>query len=96
MKKLDNPYSIYRYDNAFDPKFRVDTASQTRLYGIELRALSGNIKDQMASVPATWINNGTTWVVNNVFRCNQVNKVDQPMVDDKNASSWTFFKLFKL
>jgi hypothetical protein len=98
MKKLDNPYSKYRYDNTYTPKFRVDTASEnsTRMYGVELRSYKSNIKAQMPSVPATWIANGATWVVNNVFRCNQVNKVDQPMVNDKNAPRRTFFKLFKL
>lgn len=96
MKKLDNPYSKFRYDNNFNPKFRVDTASSTRIYGTELRAQKSNIWAQLSEVPPTWINNGATWVVNNVFRCNQINKVDQPVVDDKNASRWTFFKLFKL
>lgn len=97
MKKLiDNPYSKYRYSNNFNPKFRVDSTRSTRLYGVEMRALKYNIKAQMPEVPRTWINNGVTWVMNSVFRCNQVNKVDQPMVDDKNASRWTFFRLFKL
>jgi hypothetical protein len=96
MKKpLDNPYSKYRFDNTFNPKFRVEN-NLTRLYGIEQRAFKDNIKDQMPEVPSTWVNNGATWVVNNVYKCTQINKVDQPVVNDKNASKQTYFKLFKL
>jgi len=92
---MNNPYSKFRYDNNFNPKFRVEDRT-TQMYGTDLRAFKDNIGSQMSEVPPTWINNGATWVLNNVFRANQVNKVDQPMVNDKNASKLTFFKLFKL
>lgn len=94
-KNINNPYSKYRYDNTYSPKFRVE-GSKTRLYGIELRSYKDNIKAQISEVPSTWINNGATWVVNHVFKCNQINKVDQPMVNDENAPKRTFFRLFKL
>ena len=93
---MNNPYSKFRYDNSFNAKFKVDGTATTDVYGTELRAFSSNIKGQLDDVPANWLNNGATYVVNNVFKCNQINKVDQPMVDNKNASRWTFFKLFKL
>jgi len=92
---MNNPYSKYRYDNGIDVKFRVNDLN-THIYGVELRALKDNIKSQMPDTSTSWINNGATWVLNNVFKCNQINKVDQPVVDDKNASKLTFFKLFKL
>ena len=96
-KLLDNPYSKYRFDNGFNVKFRVDTATNTtRMYGAELRSYKDNIRAQMSDVPLNWINNGATWVINNIFRCNQINKVDQSVVNDKNAPRRTFFKLFKL
>ncbi len=96
MKKpIDNPYSKFRFDNTYQPKFRVDNET-TRVYGVEQRAFADNIKAQMPEVPPTWVNNGATWVVNHVFKCNQVNKVDQPVVNDKNASKAVYFKLFKL
>jgi len=96
MNKLpDNPYSKFRYDNNFNIKFRVENG-HISMYGVECRSFQDNIRDQMSEVPSTWVNNGATWVVNNVYKCNQINKVDQPVVNDKNASKLTFFKLFKL
>jgi len=92
---MKNPYSKYRLDSGYDPKFRVEN-NTSQVYGVETRAFKDNIKDQLSDIPMTWINNGATWVVNHVYRCTQINKVDQPMVDDKNAPKMTFFKLFKL
>ena len=95
MSSWDNPYSKFRYDNNLTPKFRVEDL-KTRMYGVELRAFKDNYKAQMPDVPPTWVNNGATWVTNHIFRSTQINKVDQPVVDDKNAYKWSFFKLFKL
>jgi hypothetical protein len=94
--KWDNPYSKFRYDNSLDVKFRVNADKTTRVYGTELRSFSGHIKNQLPSVPSTWVNNGATWVSDYIFNGSQINKVDQPVVDDETASRWRFFRLFKL
>lgn len=96
MKLPDNPYSKYRFDNSFTPKFRVDTASDVKLYGVEQRAFKSDIKSQIPTVGPTWLNNGATWVINNVFQCNQVNQVDQSVDYGKSPIKLMFFKLFKL
>jgi hypothetical protein len=95
MKKPDNTYSKYRYDNSYTPKFKVE-GSKTRMYGVDIRSDRDNVRAQLPTVDSNWINNGATWVANHVFRCNQVNKVDQPVVNDKSAKKRIFFKLFKL
>lgn len=89
---IDNPYSKFRYSNNFSLKFKADAGS-TNTYGSELRAFSSHIKAQVGD---PWVNNGATWVTDNVFRGNQITKVDQPVVNDPNAPKRVFFRLFKL
>jgi hypothetical protein len=94
-KLTDNPYSKYRYDNNFNPKFRVEN-STTKMFGIDQRSYKQNIKSQMPAVSPSWVNNGATWVLNNVFKFNQVNQVDQSVNYGKSPIKLMFFTLFKL
>ncbi len=94
-KPIDNPYSKYKYNNTFDVKFRVNNGF-TCVYGADVRSAKDSIEIQMPTVPPTWVNNGATWIVNNVYKCTQITNVDRPVVDDKSAIKQIFFRLFKL
>lgn len=96
MKKWENPYSRFRYENDGSMKFRVDPLnSGVTVFGADQRAFRDNMKKQLDDINPC-LNIGNTWVTNNVFTSTQINNVDQPVVNDKAAPRLTFFRLFKL
>ena len=97
MRRLQNPYSKFRYDGGFTPRYRVNPSDGrvADTYGVDLWAARESIKKQVDTI-APCLNIGNTWVVNHVYRTTQITNVDQPVVNDPTAPRWTFFKLFKL
>jgi hypothetical protein len=94
MSIYDNPYSKYRFTNTRQVEFRVDPyAQKANVSGVELRSFKDHIKTQLEDVPQTWLNNGATWIVDNVYKCNQITTFDQPIT---SRIKLTLFKLFKL
>ena len=93
MTIYENPYSKHRFDNTKNVTLRVDPcAHKVDMSGTELRGFGAMIKSQLTEVSPVWLNNGATWVLNNVYEANQTTTFDQPMGNRKLR----FFRLFKL
>ncbi len=97
MKKnsplYSNPYSKYKYTNNGTVKYMVDPYNyKTTMHGVELKAHKDKFKAQLEDMESH-LNVGNTWVINNVYKCTQINNVDQPLNPQKGA---TFFRLFRL
>ena len=86
-----NNYSKFKYSNSYQVKFAVNPSTQkATTVGTEIRMFQPNVDDHFLG--RHHLNIGQTIVTDYIYRCNQVNSVDQPMVMNKNAVKQVFFK----
>lgn len=83
-----NNYSKFKYENNFNLKYSVNpNTQQVSVLNAELRTVKPNL-----TRAGPHFNVGQTIVTDYIYKCNQVNYVDQPVVADKNSIKRIFFK----
>ena len=91
-----NGYSKFKYENNYKLKFSVNPfTQQPYILNTDLKVIKPNLGLNNLDT-GSHLNIGQVIVVDNIYTCDQVNYVDQPVIKTNSVIKQVFFNFFKL